>query len=344
MEKESRKLNLLKSENNKESKNIFIEDRQNIEDFFSKTEYDKNLKYFSNDENIKYILIEPIELDINKENNNSLHNIKIINKNRFIKNKITPKIKSISKPEKDYKTYKLNREIDTINLKLDASINKNLKRIKINRNNKNVYNFDNENNSTLPNKYNDKNNLSIKKEQNSVDTSFRNHKICIYSNRNRPQLKMYRNNNTDFKKNINLNIYHNIKQNKKNIYSALKIKSKPITPKISNFPSSNIYNKSNKNKVKKRYNSVQALSPKNESLKVNTKINKSIIGNKKIKKSLSFKKNQNLNDIHNNSFINNKNKNFLSFKEQIIEEKINDLNIEMIKFREERDKVNKLKI
>ena len=31
-------------------------------------------------------------------------------------------------------------------------------------------------------------------------------------------------------------------------------------------------------------------------------------------------------------------------KEQIIEEKIKELNVETIKFREERDKVNKLKI
>ena len=345
--KESKEINILKSETNKECKKLFIEDKQNIENYFSKTEYDTNLKYTSTDENKKYIVIEPLELDANKENNKFLHNINIINKNRFFKNKIDSKIKNISKTEKEYQTYKLNKAIDTINLKLDSSINNKVKRIRINRNNKNLLNSDNENNSIISNKFNDKNNLSIKKEQNSIDTSFINRKICIYSNRNRSKLRVSLNNNTDFKKNINLNIYHNIKQNKKSVYSSLKIKSKSITPKISYFPSSNIYNKSNKSKIKKRYNSVQAVSPKNESLKVNKKINKSIIGNNKIiKKSFSFKKNQNqnLNDINNNSFINNKNKNFLSSKEQIIEEKINDLNIEAIKFREERDKINKLKI
>ena len=220
--------NIFKTENNKENKNIFIEDKENTENYFSKTEYDKNLKYPSTYENKKYILIEPLEFDTNKENNNSIHN-----NNRLFKDIKDSKRKNILKTEKEYKTYKLNRAINTLNLKLHSSINNNSKRIKIKRNNKNLIYSDNENNSIISNKFNDKNNLSIKKDQNSIDASFINRKICIYSNRNNSKLKVTRNNNTYLKKNFNSSTHHNIKQNKNSIYSSLKIESKSTTPKIS---------------------------------------------------------------------------------------------------------------
>jgi hypothetical protein len=106
--------------------------------------------------------------------------------------------------------------------------------------------------------------------------------------------------------------------------------------------------KSSKKNIQKRYNSTEIYSPENESLKVNKKINMTAVGNNsntKNKKSSSLKKNEKINNLKNNSFITCevKNKKYLSIKEQILDEKIRELSDEILKFREERNKVNNLK-
>lgn len=340
--KESFGYNLIKSDNNNNrNKYIFLEDKSNREKKNSKTDFIKNIK-FSSIEIKKKLIIEPLELNDNKENDNSIiNNINTINKEDLHKSQFIPK-KNNSKNNKDYKADQINNAINSINLKINSSMNANLKSIKINRKNKTKINLDSENNSILSSKLTDKNNSTLRKIQNSIDSGLMNRKIYLYTNRNKPQLKTLPNNNTDIHQNINLNIYNTIKQNNKIILSSLKLNSKSKTLKINNS-SSNIIKSTDNNNFKKRYNSVQHISPKNGNLKVN----RTILGNtKKLKKSFSFKKNKNLNDNKNINLITfeKKNKNLISSKEQIIEEKINELNIETLKFREERIKIHHLKL
>ena len=329
--------NLIYSENIKEHKIFPLEKIEDTDKFLSITECLKNI----NTNNINS------SIDENKENKEQSSNKKdiCINKNnsKFLNNNYNSNIYQ-TKTYKDYNACKLNNAINNVNLKLDYSLNSNIESIKINRKNKNIINSKTEHNSIVLNKHTHKINPSLKKNQKSIDNTYLNRKIQIYSDRNKPQIKMIPN-STDFNKNINLNIYNNIKT-KKRIISSLKIKSKGKAPKLNQDISSDNYNKCPKNKIKKRYNSVQPSSPKNQSLKVNKKIDEtSVLGiNKKIKKSFSFKKN--LKDSKNNSFLNYnmKNNNKISAKSQMMEEKIKELEFETFKFREERNKVNELKL
>ena len=327
------------TENNKENQYPFFEEKQDIQQYISKTE-NPNINYKFSSKKEKR---ESLELMVNKNNNMFINNNK--DKYEFNKKKYDTKIDN----DNDLSIYKLNEAINKINIKLESSLfNNHIESIKINRKNQNSIKYETENNSAIS--YIHKNMVSLRKNPKSIDNSSINRKIAIFTDRNRPELNIMPNNNTEINQNINLNIYNSIKPNKKRIFSSLKLKTKSTSPKLINFTSSDKYCKSYKNKIKKRYNSVKPVSPQNESLKVNKKVNTThisdITNNSKLKKSFSFKKNKNLKNLKNNSFIscNIKNKNFVSPKEQLIEEKIKELNQETLKFREERNKVNELKL
>ena len=298
----------------------------------------------------KNTLMEVISFEDNKDNNIKeigLSNLTYLPKDELLKN-----INSSIDIDKENNINKLNNAINSINIKLDSS-KKNINNevnIKINRKNKMNTFSDLENNSILSYKYyNNKKPLfskSLSKEENSLDNKKINRKVYLCSYRNKPKLKIITGNNTYTNQSVNLNIYDSIKQNQNTYFSSLK--SNSLTTKIKSFSSLNNAHKPSKIKIKKRYNSLQHYSPKNESLKVNKKIYTTVANNNniKIKKSFSLKKNQKLNNLQNNSFINYNsisNRNIMSSKEKIIEEKLKVLNDETLKFREERNKVNELK-
>ena len=347
---------------NKEINNLPIMNRQDELKNCSKTENSKiiniNIKRISNDKNNNSLIERKPYVSRRQKKCKVLNNITTLSKDELFKNNYSLKINNTDN-DKENNIKKLNNAINNINIKLNSSINNinNIETIKINRKNKRSINFDYENKS-----HNNKKirifSRSFKKYQSSIDNNNINRKIYIYSDRNRPRLKTLTNNNTDTNQNINLNSYNNnTRPNKKRIFSSLKIKSKS---KINDFSLSNNYYKFSKIKNKKRYNSVQHSSSKNECLKVNKKLDISTIGhinnynNNSInikKKSFSLKKSKNINNLKNNSFINSncnsnnkKQRNILSPKEKIIELKIKELDNETLKFREERNKVNELKI
>ena len=347
---------------NKEINNLPIMNRQDELKNCSKTENSKiiniNIKRISNDKNNNSLIERKPYVSRRQKKCKVLNNITTLSKDELFKNNYSLKINNTDN-DKENNIKKLNNAINNINIKLNSSINNinNIETIKINRKNKRSINFDYENKS-----HNNKKirifSRSFKKYQSSIDNNNINRKIYIYSDRNRPRLKTLTNNNTDTNQNINLNYYNNnTRTNKKRIFSSLKIKSKS---KINDFSLSNNYYKFSKIKNKKRYNSVQHSSSKNECLKVNKKLDISTIGhinnynNNSInikKKSFSLKKSKNINNLKNNSFINSncnsnnkKQRNILSPKEKIIELKIKELDNETLKFREERNKVNELKI
>ena len=324
--------NIIKSENNNDNKYILLEDKQDLQKFISKTEYPKFGHNFSS----KDINKESIRFKVNREKNSNINN-KV--KYRFLKKNYETKIVN------DLNIDKINDAINNINIKLDTSLlNNNIETIKINRKTSNFKKYETDKNNIIP--YTQKNNAFLRKNQKSIDNNSLNKKLAFFTDRNRPQLKMMANSNRDLNKNANLDIVNCINPIKKRIFASLKLNTKSSVPKINDCYSSNKDLKSY-SKIKKRYNSVRPISPGNESLKVNKKINSTQISNyNKIQKSFSLNNNQNFKNLNNNSFMisNIKNKFNMSPKEQLIEEKIKELNLETQKFREERNKINDLKL
>ena len=219
-------INLIYSDDNKENKILLLDENEDIDKYFSKTDYLRN-KNSSIEENKNQSSIEPIEIKENKEqskNKKHIFNSKNDKKNlELINNNFNLKIYH-AKTSKDYNALRLNDAINSVNLNLDYSVNTKIESIKINRKHKKIINSTTENNSIVSNKHINKIKPYLRKNQQSIDNSFINRKIHIFSDRNKPQLKMIPN-NTDINKNINLNIYNSIKT-KKRIVSSLKIKSK----------------------------------------------------------------------------------------------------------------------
>ena len=146
------------------------------------------------------------------------------------------------------------------------------------------------------------------------------------------------------------------KNNKNNRLDSIKIssnqnhnktsKSNEINKIIHNLNNDAIQSAREITRIKNKDSFIKSYKNKGEELIKNIKKIK-VVKSKRENNNNNTKNNKNKEISCKNIEVNfNTNKNFKTNnnKEQIIEEKIKELNVETIKFREERDKVNKLKI
>jgi len=343
---ESNYFNLITYENNEDDNNSISEELDINKNHISKSDHLRH----SN----KKVISEKIKKDyslenmIFKENKYIINNDSITNSNKkeLADNNYESKTFNIEIDNKNKKNLKY--EINSINLILDSSTNNEIKECGKEKNK----NYENKSFASL--KINSMKNpklfKSLRQSKKTLDNSLTKRRITISSDRNPSKLKVITNYNSTYYRNNNTQIYNNgINNNKKKIFSSLKRKSN--TPKMKNSCSSVCENKSPKIANKKRYNSSQHNSSKNENVNETNKNNSKTYDDldDNLNNINEMKKDSlNANDSRKSrqsSFIryNSKCNKILSPKEQIIEDKIQELNNETQKFREERQKVNELK-
>ena len=340
--------NLITNDNTKDeynfNYNLFVQKKNNKRKNISKTYYSKDSSQNYSIENKRENKNSSMEIGFKAEKENiyslssRLNSTKNINKkNKLIKNEYNYEICHTDCNCK----VKLNS--------LNAS-HKKMESIKINKKIKIFTNFEPENKSLIlcKNNYIQKPLLfkTFRKSINTIDNNYIKRKIFVYSLKNKEKSKMTsKNNSINF--NNNSNNFNIIKNIRKKIYSSLKRKS--ITPRKNNLISSVNDTKPSKISIKKRYKSVQHDSIKIENkLNINTHNRKYNILEDSIHNTNIIKKNSLNNNAKNHnisSFIcyDDKNKNIISSREQVIEDKIKELNNEALKFKEERQKVKDIK-
>ena len=283
-----------------------------------------------------------IGFNAEKENNYSLSSRINSTKNINKKNKLI----------KNDQNYEISHTDCNCEIKLNSlnDSHKKMESIKIDKKIKSFIHFEPEEKSLIlcKNNYTQKPLLfkALRKSINTFDSNYIKRKILMHYLNNKEKSKMISKNNS-INYNNNSKIFYRTKKFKKKIYSSLKRKS--ITPRINNFILSVNKAKPSKISIRKRYRSVQ-----HNSFKIGNKMNidthkrtynilEDNLHNTNITKKNSLNKNS---KNHSNSdFIcyDDKNKNIISSREQIIEDKIKELDKEVLKFKEERKKVKDIR-
>jgi len=283
-----------------------------------------------------------IGFNAEKENNYSLSSRINSTKNINKKNKLI----------KNDQNYEISHTDCNCEIKLNSlnDSHKKMESIKIDKKIKSFIHFEPEEKSLIlcKNNYTQKPLLfkTLRKSINTFDRNYIKRKMLMHYLNNKEKSKMISKNNS-INYNNNSKIFNSTKKFKKKIYSSLKRKS--ITPRINNFILSVNKAKPSKISIRKRYRSVQ-----HNSFKIGNKMNidthkrtynilEDNLHNTNITKKNSLNKNS---KNHSNSdFIcyDDKNKNIISSREQIIEDKIKELDKEVLKFKEERKKVKDIR-
>ena len=303
------------------NQNTFCNSKNNI-----KNEGIREKNYSSN--NIPYIN----RTNLNDSQNNNEINLK--NNNKIISENET--IKNLPKKSKKKKISNLFITSSKIRNESQESIKefKDINCSKIKPKNKKQKDSSNNNKKNISNDY-------------SFDFS-NNNNMDSYSASMEDSIKIMTN---DLCKNKNSK-----KNNKNNRLDSIKIssnqnhnktsKSNEINKIIHNLNNDAIQSAREITRIKNKDSFIKSYKNKGEELIKNIKKIK-VVKSKRENNNNNTKNNKNKDISCKNIEVNlNTNKNFKTNnnKEQIIEEKIKELNVETIKFREERDKVNKLKI